>query len=465
MKSTFPKFETLTTRVAIPDREALRNGVPIGHGCVVRNPGGTGFGGGAVEAEVLDAHPGDQLRLSTQTGLEIDGSKVKLNGRFIGSILRPTKSPIGVHIGFEPNVYYEAASALIAGIEFLNNTSPQEGARTIELRVRDAEGRTAREQIVLDLPIAPTTGPALIVPESPLQRGLGEVSQMPRRRTQICVLMARMRSGTTALRAALSTHSKVYSLGEIFHNDMIEDRHYFYNYFLQSVQRDPRLSLPSEENRFKIFSEYVSCLKSEFGPAEGDRRVLVLGVNYNSLHCLNSYWQHPFSPPYIFKALRQLDVSIIHLRRDNLLRTLVSEYRARRSNIWHRRGDSEQHATQRTAAIELNLRTLLAELEERHFEIAFMQKCLDRYPRVLNLTYEQVFCPNNEISGATLERCAEFFQVENDFQTRTDYRPTGSPTLREAVSNYEELRQLLSGTRFARFLDDDAAPALSVQEG
>lgn len=246
---------------------------------------------------------------------------------------------------------------------------------------------------------------------------------------------------------------------------MIEDRHYFYNYFLQSVQRDPRLSLPSEENRFKIFSEYVSCLKSEFGPAEGDRRVLVLGVNYNSLHCLNSYWQHPFSPPYIFKALRQLDVSIIHLRRDNLLRTLVSEYRARRSNIWHRRGDSEQHATQRTAAIELNLRTLLAELEERHFEIAFMQKCLDRYPRVLNLTYEQVFCPNNEISGATLERCAEFFQVENDFQTRTDYRPTGSPTLREAVSNYEELRQLLSGTRFARFLDDDAAPALSVQEG
>ena len=105
-------------------------------------------------------------------------------------------------------------------------------------------------------------------------------------------------------------------------------------------------------------------------------------------------------------------------------------------------------------ATELNLRTLLPELEEREFEIDFMQKFLVGYPRVLNLTYEEAFGPNNNINPEALEKCAEFFHVENGFQTALAYRPTTPSTLREAVSNYDDVVQLLSGTRFARYLNE-----------
>jgi hypothetical protein len=453
MDAASPVFENLSERLVIPNRETLQTGFRISPNCVVRNPSGTGFGGGAVAVEVLDARPDDQIRLSPQFGIEIDGAKVTFHGRFIGSILASAESSIGVNIRFEPRVYYDAASALIAAIEFSNATSLAGGTRTIALRVTNAEGRTVGAQIILDLPMAYATGPS-VAPEIPVQRVLeSKKSGITRKMSQICILMARMRSGTTAFRDILATHPRVFSLGEIFHNHMLDNRLYFHNYFLQSVKQDPALSLPSEENRYKLFSDYISYIKSDLGLTEEDGRVLVLGINYNSLHSLNSYWQHPFTAPFLFQVLRRLKISIIHMRRENLLRTLVSEHRARRSGIWHRNSDSEQQPM----SIELNLQTLLAELEERHFEIGFIEKCLTKYPNILNLTYEETFGPNNVISHDVLARCAEFLDVGNGFSTVTGFRPTAPPTLREAISNYEDVARLLSETQFAIYLDEAEA--------
>lgn len=440
-----PSFELSLTHFAVGLATAAA-GVQICRDCVVRNPNGTGFGGGAVEAEIVDAQPGDELRLAQGGDIESDGASVRHRGRVIGSHIRSHALPYVFAVRLEPNTYYDSVSTLLRALEFVTTTI-EPGGRRFEIRVTSAEGLTARAEVALDLAAATET--KLCDPSTSVRQPVEGVRRSVRE-GGICALIARMRSGTTAFRQVLSTHPKVSALGEIFHNDSIEDRNYFYNYYLKAVQSDPTLALPSEQSRLRVFTEYLDYLRENLGLADGSGRILIVGINYNSLHSLNSYWQHPFSPPYIFQALRKSGISVIHMRRENLLRTLVSERRARLSGVWHLRSSGEQPTT----AIELNTRTLLLELEERQFEIDFMEKCLYRYPRVLHLTYEESFQSDNTINNSVLERCAEFLGLQNEFNAATPFRPTAPPTLREAISNYEDVAQLLSGTRFAEYLHE-----------
>jgi hypothetical protein len=455
MKSTSPEIARLATTVVVPNAEALRSGVPIGARCVVRNPDRTGFGHGVVEAEIIAPHPGDELRLSPANGLVIDGSAITYHGRPAGAIVEASGSDPVLRVELAANVYYDAASAIINAIEFRTEAASDDDARAIELRVTDAERRTARARIELKTPSLADSDSGAAGDDVAARREAPRPRVAVEASPEICVLVARMRSGTTAFRSVLSSHPKIRTLGEVFHNDYLNDRRYFYNFYLHAAQQDPTLCLPSGENRVRVFSDYVSFLKSDLGLTDDGDRVLVMGINYNSLHALNTYWQHPFSPPHIFHVLRRLNISIIHLRRENLLRTLISEHRARRLGIWHRRADGETSPSpEPSPAIELDPRSLLAELEERDLEISFMQKCLSAYPRVLDLTYEQTFQPDNQLSAEVLQQCADFLGVENRFDTYSKFQPTAPPTLREAVSNYDELRKLIDGSRFEHLLDE-----------
>lgn len=180
---------------------------------------------------------------------------------------------------------------------------------------------------------------------------------------------------------------------------------------------------------------------------EKSEHVLLLGVNYNSLHSLNYFWQNPLSPPHMLPLLRKLGVRVIHLRRTNILETLVSELRARQSGVWHIRGEAEQAPP----PVQVDTRTLMLELTDRAQEMALMRKWLS-FGEVLDLTYEDTFLPDNAINPAVLEKCAAFLGVPNEFEAAVKYRRTRPSSLREAIENYDAVAALLAVTEFAELL-------------
>src|SRR5262249_28128910 len=152
----------------------------------------------------------------------------------------------------------------------------------------------------------------------------------------------RMRSGTTALREVLATNHHILQLGEVFHSEYLEDQRFFYNYFKERIVKNPNLALPSGDNRRVLFRDYVSDVKQRLGYDASMHHVLVVGVNYNSLQSLNNFWQNSLSPPYLLELIQTFNFGVLHLIRENLLRTLISERRARASGVWHIRSEADR---------------------------------------------------------------------------------------------------------------------------
>jgi hypothetical protein len=256
-----------------------------------------------------------------------------------------------------------------------------------------------------------------------------------------------MRSGTTAFRRVMGSNPKISSLGEVFHSDFEDSPFTFYNYYLKQVDEHPDLSLPSLANREALLCGYFDHLNTILCIKEKEDRILLLGVNYNSLHSLNFFWQNPLSPPHMLSLFRKLETKVIHIRRINVLETLVSELRARRSGVWHIKAEAEQSPP----VVWVNTGTLLAELEERTQETLLVRKWLAS-GKVLDLTYEEAFQPDNTVSRNVLQRSAAFLGVVDEFKVEVEYRRTRPPSLRQAISNYEAVAAVLSGTDFAKFL-------------
>lgn len=267
---------------------------------------------------------------------------------------------------------------------------------------------------------------------------------------KMAVVIARMRSGTTAFRQVLASNPRISGLGEVFHSNFEDDKFAYYNYFLREVAADPNISLPSPENIEKLLTGYFDYLNGILNLADKGDRVLLMGINYNSLHSLNYFWQNPFSPPHMFALFRKLGTKVLHLRRVNMLETLVSELRARRSGVWHLKTEAEEAPP----AVEVNTRTLIADLEERTQEMLLMRRWLAA-GKVLELTYEETFLPDNTVAPQVLEKCAAFLDVADEFDALVAYRRTRPPSLRHAIANYDAVADLLSGTEFAGFLPAD----------
>src|ERR1700679_684232 len=96
---------------------------------------------------------------------------------------------------------------------------------------------------------------------------------------QLFVLIARPRSGTTALRSLLEGRSDLHVYGEIFDDKHIRKTGYFFNFYKEQLRRRATLALPSEGNRRFLFQKYIDELQLK-AIKRGRHRILV-SANYN----------------------------------------------------------------------------------------------------------------------------------------------------------------------------------------
>src|SRR6187551_1816800 len=149
------------------------------------------------------------------------------------------------------------------------------------------------------------------------------------------ILLARPRSGTVALREIVADNPGVFMIGEIFHNKFVDKPVYYYNYYLQQITETPALALPSAENQTLLFSNYIKHATSKLMQAGRARDWLLFGINYNSLHSMNTYWQNIYDVPFVIQIIRKNGYHVVHLIRRNIVATAVSEMRAKITGVWH----------------------------------------------------------------------------------------------------------------------------------
>jgi Stf0 sulphotransferase len=262
-------------------------------------------------------------------------------------------------------------------------------------------------------------------------------------------LIARPRSGTTVFRDILSACSNTYAIGEIFSDDPNTKPLPFVPWFAQRVAWEPALSVPTGKNRAQLLREYIAFLDKQ-RPELYCASPTIVSVNYNSLHILNTVWQNSYDAPYLCRLITDLNCGVIHMVRRNMLRTLVSEYRAKQTNIWHL--TSENRNKLEGADIRIDVDNLLYELTMRAQEIETIGRFFRDYERRHTIYYEDLFDSAVEPRESEIARVLTFIGAHMTSRIGTRFCRTSSKELASDISNWPDVVQRLEGTPFAAML-------------
>ena len=238
------------------------------------------------------------------------------------------------------------------------------------------------------------------------------------------VILTTQRTGSTSLVVSLGTHPEIECAGEI----------------LIGAPDAPR---PPVRGRFKAVAKIVNIFKSgAWLPARrmegfysgGSARARVFKAMYNQL-------ANPFALRYL-KDDRT--IRILHLRRENLLKVHVSRLLM-----------GKRERVQATAPVDA-VRTHVGPREA----ITAMRRARERYERFeaqfddhprLQLTYESLF-DGQELSAGTTAAICEFLAVARH-PMRSNLTKLNPESLRDMVTNYDELAAAVARTEFANMLD------------
>lgn len=199
------------------------------------------------------------------------------------------------------------------------------------------------------------------------------------------IICGQQRSGTTALRSALSQVDGVCDFGEIFqfNQTLIEEAaHNFYHYANQI--HGAWVPLTSHEQAEAELTQYLNHLEN-LAPGS----FFLADIKYNFWHHFAPGWLNPFGRPFMLEYFKKRKTPILHLVRHNLFRQYVSHEFAARARRWHY--GNERAETPAIAPFDIDTQDLAEYFEMVEGNVQLFRKRLKNYPYAVELSYESLF--------------------------------------------------------------------------
>lgn len=241
-------------------------------------------------------------------------------------------------------------------------------------------------------------------------------------------ILGRGRSGSNFLRGLLNSHSRIVVFGELFRSfDSIGWEFPDYEGYLRSPRlRTMAQHAPVEFLRKKVFRKF---------PEE------VAAVGFKLFY----YHAQEDSRQPVWNFLRdQKEIKVIHLKRNNTLKVLLSEKKAFETDRWtNTTGEPEQRLS-----INIKYEECLQFFSRAHWEKESFDEFFDGNQK-LDVVYEDL--ADNLVYE--IKRVQEFLGVGCEpVQPRT-YKQSNQP-LSEAIANYFELKKEFNGSPWESFFED-----------
>ena len=221
------------------------------------------------------------------------------------------------------------------------------------------------------------------------------------------IVLSRSRTGSNMLISFLNSHSNIHAEGEIL--SKLSGRNHK-NILAKVFAKQP---FYVKAKGFKIFYYHPQDDKSS-------------GI-WNDLASLD-------------------DLYVIHLKRRNILRTLISRKIAGIQDVWA----TDQHSGADSKEIAITF--TVDELSEGFNQTKAWEQAGDdkfRNHPLISIDYEDLVSHPEQ----TFRKVTEFLGVRYQ-QPETKLRKQNIKSMRETVTNYEELKSAFSGTEWQPFFDD-----------
>lgn len=246
---------------------------------------------------------------------------------------------------------------------------------------------------------------------------MGGLPDRPMGRTAFFTLLSQQRSGTHFVSSMLSSHSGVQVYGEVLHQRTTNS---YFEFMRGTSGAGPAADLPSPDAAsWQLFVAHLSAKKPAVLPG--------IVAMYNQVSVL---------PADVVSRIVDM-TPVVHLVRENVLRTHVSDFINRaRLKPAHTREEAP------LARIRLPPDGLVGRLTTRHQTIqAFRAKLEGR--EYVEVIYEQVV----EDAQGQMAGILKFLGVDPE-PVRTTLKPTNPHPLSSILENFDEVRATLEGTEF-----------------
>lgn len=237
------------------------------------------------------------------------------------------------------------------------------------------------------------------------------------------VIYTTQRTGSTLLVQLLDSHPQVLCIGEAFIDSEIYHAEYsYYRYIKESIWRRAYSRL--------FRSRAVKYYLNRFYSLPQQQAV--------GFKMMASY-----TPQFdcVLRYIRENDVKIIHLVRQNYLKKYLSLARASQSGQWHARKPVQP----RKIHVEPN--NLVQGIRRLKEEDTLLNTYLDGMP-ALKITYQSL----QQRQDAAVGRILDFLQVDQDIELTADLVKINPDSAKDVIANYEEVADSLRGTEYERFL-------------
>jgi LPS sulfotransferase NodH len=245
------------------------------------------------------------------------------------------------------------------------------------------------------------------------------------------ILLAARRSGTTLLLGSLGSHPQVQCHKRVF--QLKRPFRYFFEFEQRSspFSKYRSASVKRQIDYFFRRKQLIGAFLTDlYASVDGSKAVVIRIV----------YSQAEKYPEALAWAIEN-DVGIIHLVRENYLKSLVSHFTSKKRRVYH--SASEVGPTTIRLSPSLLKRRLIAREKwvEKH-------RAMLKNKRHIEVSYES-FVANRE---AESRRILDFLSVDSSIPVTTDLRKQNPDSLEDILENYEEVAQAFRGTAFEKYL-------------
>jgi LPS sulfotransferase NodH len=242
------------------------------------------------------------------------------------------------------------------------------------------------------------------------------------------IILGKGRSGSNFLKGLLNSHSQVITFGEIFRDPHAigwdlppYDRYLQQQSLVSLLNQDPTTFLSKEV--FKKYPKHISA------------------VGFKLFY----YHAQEVSRQVLWSFLKEKkELKILHLKRRNTLRELLSLRKAFKTNHW----TNTTGTADKSFSISLNYDDCLQEFiyaqqSKEQFDTFFQD-----HPRI-GVVYEDLA---NDYERE-MRRIQDFLEVTYEPVIPSTFKQSNQPLI-EAISNYSELKQKFEGTPWETFFEE-----------
>lgn len=240
------------------------------------------------------------------------------------------------------------------------------------------------------------------------------------------VILGRSRSGSNFLRGLLNSHSQITVFGEIFQNDQS------IGWALPGYRQSPVLF-----DRFR--NEPVKFIEQNVYH-RFPLQTKAVGFKIFYYHAKSENWKPVWS--YLQS---EKNIKIIHIKRQNVLKTHLSRKLAVKTDAWVNTSGAQQAPEQ----VALDYDELLGDFNQtRHWE-AQAEVLFKDHP-----SFEVFYEDLARDYSAIMARIQSFLEVKSENVQAQTHKQTTQP-LSFSITNYDELKMKFKDTPWASFFEEE----------